>query len=70
MGDRPIIDRRDIIIDRSTMFQAPDNLKMIRWNRQLGWFSRCQNWPSNRQPIVNRIAVFINLRLFPIGVRE
>jgi hypothetical protein len=70
MGDRPIIDRRDIIIDRSTMFQAPDDLKMIHRNRQSGWFSRCQNWPSNRQPIANRIAVFINLRLFPVGARE
>ena len=49
-SNRPIIDRRDIIFDRSAMFQAPDNLMMIHRNRQSGWFSRCPKWPSNCQP--------------------
>jgi len=52
------------------MFQALDNLKMIHRNHQSDWFSRYPNWPSNRQSIVNRIAVFINLRLFPVGARK
>jgi len=69
-SNRPIIDRRDIIIDRSTMFQVHDNLKMIHRNRQSGWFLRCLNWPSNLQSILTRIAVFISLRLLPVGVRE
>jgi len=69
-SNRPVIDRRDLIIGRSVMFRAIGDLKMTYWNRQRGWFSHCPKWPLNHQPIINRITVFINSRLFPACAME
>ena len=41
---------------------SSDNRQVKGQNRQTLLFIR--------QPIVNRIAVFVNLRLFPVGARE
>jgi len=64
MRNQPIIDRRNLRIDRSSSghesVKSSDNRQMIHRNRQIAPLLRWQNGPPNHQLIVNRFPVIVN----------
>ena len=64
MRNQPIIDRRNLRIDRSgsghESVKSSDNRQMIHRNRQIAPLLRWQNGPPNHQLIVNRFPVIVN----------
>ena len=64
MRNQPIIDRRNLRIDRSgsghESVKSSDNRQMIHRNRQIAPLLRWQNGPPNRKLIVKRFPIIIN----------